>query len=353
MIQQLQVNKGKKIVLELTNGRIISGTILDVSEQFVHLGTDDGVGTIPVNFVQIIWETTKSSLTEENMDQIAGMLRESIKEQIACTGAQFTCSLQYICRPPDICTGAFACPGTYVPFQGGSQCPIAFACAGTQFFGIVGPPEGGASPFAPQPTQAGCNMQYSNEPGAYAGQTGQGGAKAQINCTAFPGFTCSLQYICRPPDNCAFSFACPGSYAPGFPSGGGGCPVFACGPFQFGQPCGPFQFGQPCGPFQFGQPCRPFQFGQPCRPFQFGQPCGFQFGCGSFAFACGNFQFGGSTCGTIGGFTCPGQQFFGVVGPPGGSQCGTPGGFICPGFQFTGAPVKPPGMTTQASQEPY
>ena len=129
-------------------------------------------------------------------------------------------------------------------------------------------------------------------------------AKAEIACTGGQ-FTCRQQYICRPPDICTFSFACPGRYVPSFPQGGGGCQFFACGPFQFGQPCGPFTFGQPCGPFQFG----------------------------------------GSQCGVPGGFICPGQQFIGAVGPP-GSQCGVPGGFTCPGFQFAGAPVMPPPGTS-------
>jgi sRNA-binding regulator protein Hfq len=150
--------------------------------------------------------------------------------------------------------------------------------------------------------------------------------KTEIACTGFPGFTCSRSYICRPPDTCDFSFACPGSYVPSFPSGGGVCPFFFCGPFQFG--------GLPCGPFQFQQPCSPFIFSQPCGPFTFGQPCG-------------PFQFGGSQCGVLGGFVCPGKQFIGIApGGPGtptcspfqfsGSQCGTVGGFSCAGQQFFG-----------------
>jgi len=283
---------------------------------------------IPVNAVQIIWEPSKRSLTEENMEDIAEKLRDSVKEHIACTGFTFNCSQQYICRPPDICTGSFACPGNYVPFQGGSQCPVAFGCAGTQFYGIVAPP------------------------GSFS-QSEQGGAHAEIACTGFPAFTCAQRYICRPPDTCTFSFACPGRYVPSFPSGGGGCPTFFCGSFQFQQPC-TFQFGQPCGPFPFQQPCT-FQFGQPCGPFPFQQPCTFQFGqpCRPFPFQppCGPFQFGGSQCGTPGGFACAGQQFFGIVGPP-GSQCGTLGGFACPGVQFAGAPVKPPGMVSHEAPLP-
>lgn len=290
MLEQLQASQGKKIVLELVNGRILSGTVLTVNEQFVRLGTDEGVGTIPVEAIQIIWENLKRSLTEERMEDLAAKLRDGAKAQIACTGAQFNCRSQYICRPPDVCTGFFACPGRYVPFQGGSQCPVAFTCSAVQgFYGVVGPESGEQ----------------------FAGQAGQENPSAYINCTAFPGFTCARSYICRPPDNCSFTFACPGSYVPGFPSGGGACPFFACGPFQFQQPCGPFQFQQPCGPFTFGQPCGPFQFQQPCGPFTFGQPC-VPF---PFQQPCSPFLFGGSQCGTPGGFICPGQQFIGLAGP--------------------------------------
>ncbi|OPX90069.1 MAG: hypothetical protein A4E53_01284 [Pelotomaculum sp. PtaB.Bin104] len=221
MLEQLKAYKSKKIVLELTNGRTIPGMVFHVDQEFVRLATDDGVGIIPLNNIQIIWEPINLSLSEENMNVLAQKLRDKIKTEIACTGAQFNCSQQYICRPPDTCTGAFACPGTYVPSQGGSQCPVAFACTGTQFYGFVGSQE--------------------SDP------------QSEVVCIG-PIFFCGPFEFRRP---------C-GPFA------------FGCGPFQFGQPCGPFTFG--CGPFQFGQPCGPFTFGG-CGPFQFGLPCGpFQFG---------------------------------------------------------------------------
>lgn len=247
MLDQLSANQGQKIVIELANGRKISGIMLSANQQYLRLQTDEGIGNIPMQAVCVVWEAPAQTLTREHMDEIAEKMRDSVKEHIACT--------------------------------------------------------------------------------------------------SFPGFTCSRSYICRPPDTCTYSFACPGSYVPSLPSGGGGCPLFACGPFQFGQPCTfafqcrPFTFGQPCGPFQFGQPCAPFQFGQPCSPFVFGQPCS-------------PFVFGGSQCGAVGGFICPGQQFFGVAPGGGGSQCGVAGGFACPGQQFIGVagppgPPQPMGSTTQ------
>jgi len=153
------------------------------------------------------------------------------------------------------------------------------------------------------------NRSLTEEDMEYLANQLRNSENTRINCTAFPGFTCVSQYICLPPDNCVNTFACPGVYTPSRPQGG--CPVFrfTCGPFQF-QQCSPFLFQ--CS-FRFQQPCRPFQFN--CSPFFF--RCGFaQFGCSPFQFQqpC-VFRFG-SQCGTLGGFTCPGQAFIGIAPGP-------------------------------------
>lgn len=222
MLDQLQANQGKSITLELLKGRKISGKILLVNQQYVRIETGEGVGTIPLSAIQVIWESHAADLNEDNMEYLAEKLRNSVED-------------------------------------------------------------------------------------------------SRINCTSVAGFTCLNQYVCIPPDNCVYTFACPGRYTPAAPQGG--CPQFQffqpCG-VRFYQPCGfrfqfipcgrpftqpcYFQFQQPCGPFQFQQPCGPFQFQQPCGPFQFQQPCG-------------PFQFG-SQCPTPGGFVCPGQAFIGIA-PPG------------------------------------
>lgn len=210
MLDQLQVNQGKTMVVELVNGRKISGTLIAVNPQYVRMDTEEGVGTIPLKSIQVCWENVARSVNEENMEYLAKQLRST--------------------------------------------------------------------------------------------------EESRINCTAVPGFTCVNQYICIPPDNCVYTFACPGRYSPGAPQGGCGFQFYQpCGfPFffvpcgvRFTQPCY-FRFIPPCGPFQFQQPCGPFQFQQPCGPFQFQQPCFFPFG---------------SQCPTPGGFVCPGQAFIGIVGP--------------------------------------
>jgi len=263
--EQLQNYTGKKIVIELINGRKISGVVLSSDQLFIRLESDEGVGIIPITAVNIVWETLNRSVTGEQMDQIAEQMKDSAKQYNVCP-CEFSCPGSYTCASPYACHDIVACGASVT-----SPCTLSHTCT---------------PPFNSPPM--GCGMPYMC-PAKVAGMFPPGGcpaqvmspvaednAKVEIACTAFPGFTCSQQYICRPPDTCTFSFACPGSFVPGFPSGGGGCPFFSCGPFQFGA----------CGPFQFG--------------------------------ACGPFQFGGSQCGVLGGFICGGAQFFGApIRPPG------------------------------------
>lgn len=127
MFKQLPVLTGKNVTVELVNGRIVSGAVLAVHEQYMCVETAAGVGTVPIKAIQIIWEPLTPTQTEKSMERLAEKLRDSVKAEISGTGPQFTCSQQYIGRPPDFCPGSFACPGRYVPgacgtFQFGSQC---------------------------------------------------------------------------------------------------------------------------------------------------------------------------------------------------------------------------------------
>lgn len=320
MLKLLQASQGKKIVLELVNGRSISGTILAVEQQFVRVESDDGVGTIPVNAVQIIWETLTRSLTEENMENIAEQLRDSAKANLVCTGTPgqgaFVCPQIYTCRPPFACMTAVSCvQKVNVP---PSPCPAAFTCrppftvppigcgiehlCPVNISGMFPPPACGFqfSPTAPMP----CSSPVMPSPPP-------AGCPAFIcpRAVTLPPF--QPPFGPQPPQpGCPFFFAGPGMPTSAQPVADEQIGHF-CRPFQFGHHCRPFPFG--CGPFEFGHHCRPFPFG--CGPFQFGEPCSpFTFGCGPFQFGqpCGSFQFGGSQCGTFGGFTCPGAQFIGL-----------------------------------------
>ncbi|TEB11533.1 hypothetical protein [Pelotomaculum propionicicum] len=247
MFEQLQANQGKNVVLELVNGRIVSGNLLAVNEQFLRVASPEGTAAIPVGSVYIVWENLKRQLTRGSIEPVAEQA-EDVKEQIVCPSA-YTCRPSYSCTPPHVCNMGFSCQSAAFNMSSIACTPATYTC-GQQYV-----------PFA-------------------------GNCPTGVSCPAlFNGW--------MPPTTPA-----PGVMNPGMPGGVQG--ISAADESRI-PVCRPFQFGH-CGPFQFGQPCT-FQFG--CGPFQFGQPCTFQFGCGPF-------QFGGSQCGTLGGFTCFGQQFFGL-----------------------------------------
>lgn len=75
MLDQLKASLGKKVALELVNGKIISGTLLYVDHNSVSIETDKGIGTLPFDSVQIIWEPSRFSLIRENMEHLAGQMR--------------------------------------------------------------------------------------------------------------------------------------------------------------------------------------------------------------------------------------------------------------------------------------
>ncbi|OPY58581.1 MAG: hypothetical protein A4E55_00790 [Pelotomaculum sp. PtaU1.Bin035] len=194
-MEQLKASLNKKLVLELVNGRIISGTVMAVDQKFVRVGTDEGVGTVPVDAVQIIWEPSKRSLTQENMEHIAAQMRDSVKANLVCYPAPFSCPGTYGCLPPHFCFPNFLCgPAGFSPTPGGSPgCATGYQCTGS-FFGI--------------------------------------------QCTP-PGFS----------QMGGFGYG--GNYMPS----ASGEPVSGqtfCGPFIFRPVCGPFVFGPGCGPFVFG-----------------------------------------------------------------------------------------------------
>ncbi|OPX85176.1 MAG: hypothetical protein A4E53_03643 [Pelotomaculum sp. PtaB.Bin104] len=282
MDKQLNDCQGKKAVIELLNGRKISGTVLAVDQNCVRIETAEGIGTVPVKSILVVWEDPLRSAAQD----VAGWMRDSVKAHIGCTGPQFSCTQQYVCRPPDYCTGAFSCPGSYVPsacgpFEFGSQCniPIGYTCAGQQFYGIVGPPVGGTPTTGPM-----------------AGQVEQG--SQSMWCQPCMCYTCTNDYTGTLPDSCVMAYACQGGYGICGPSGGA-CPQFMCGPFQYTMPC-------IC---QYAQPCMA-QYMQPCTT-QFMQPCTAQYmpSCPVFPFQPWNPQ-----CGPLGSYTCR-EPFSGLTEP--------------------------------------
>jgi len=94
LFEQLRASQGKNVALELVDGRIVSGTVLVANEQYVRIETMEGIGSIPIKSIQIVWEPAKQSLTEKSMERLAEELRDSVKAEIGCTGPQYGCSQQ-------------------------------------------------------------------------------------------------------------------------------------------------------------------------------------------------------------------------------------------------------------------
>lgn len=216
MLEQLQANLGKHLVLELANGKKISGQVISVNEQSVRMETEEGTGIIPVGAIMVAWENPARSLTEDSMEYLANKLSNSENTRITCNGVPaYNCVNQYYCVPPDNCVRVFSCPGQYVP----------------------------ASP------QGGCVQFHYKWPFHYP-------------WTPFAAPYCSpFQY----------QFCGPGSFLHHCRQ------RFQCISFQFYHPCGPYHFNQPCNRFHFHQPCvgaymcgtTRFQ----CGPHPFSAPC--------------------------------------------------------------------------------
>ncbi len=224
---------------------------MEVNEQFLRVASAEGTGTIPVSWVYIVWENPKTPMTREIQTT-----EDSLKEQVVCPSA-YTCRPRYSCTPPHLCNIGFSCQSAAFNMSSIACTPATYTC-GQQYV-----------PF-------------------------MGSCPTGVSCPAlFNGL--------MPPTTPA-----PGVLNPGTPGGIQGISNADESRIPF---CSPFHFGH-CGTFQFGQPCT-FLFG--CGFFQFSP--GFNFDCSPFIFfgpGC-TFQFGGSQCGTFGGFTCLGGQFFGLT----------------------------------------
>jgi len=117
MFDQLQNYKGNRIVVELMNGRQIAGTIAAVNQQDLRLETDEGVCTILISTIQILWENLNSALAEENPKYTAQQLRTAAGEDVP--EGKPLCFQQFFhpCSFPfQSCRGQFSAP-CYEMFQ--------------------------------------------------------------------------------------------------------------------------------------------------------------------------------------------------------------------------------------------
>lgn len=113
MINQLKDNVGKQIGVELLNGSKIFGTLLSVDEKTLRLDSDEGVANVLVASVQVVWEEQGSSLSETDMAEIVGRVRNIADKRYVCLGFNgFLCPRNYTCIPPHACN-RFFCPGIF------------------------------------------------------------------------------------------------------------------------------------------------------------------------------------------------------------------------------------------------
>jgi hypothetical protein len=169
MIEQLEKNKGNKIVVELASRKQIAGTVTSVDQQGVRLETDEGICFIDISAIQIIWETINRSLAVENMKDIAYQL-QAAEEAKTSSDALQSCVMGYSqpCYQPfhQSCTASYA-QSCRMHFSGGcyqayaqpcgevyaQPCTGAYACA--QSYGRPC-----RRPFTPTPYEDSCYGQY-------------------------------------------------------------------------------------------------------------------------------------------------------------------------------------------------
>lgn len=132
MLSQFKANVGKQVIIELLNGSRVYGTLLAADEKTLRLETDEGIAHVLAVSVQIIWENEAASLSETDIGEIVGKVRDASNARYVCLGANgFRCPQNYTCRPPHACFN-FACPGAFNAFV---PPPPDEPCVG-QFFGI-------------------------------------------------------------------------------------------------------------------------------------------------------------------------------------------------------------------------
>ena len=130
MLEHLKLNIGKNVVLELANGRRISGKLTEVDNQKARMDTGNGIATIPLNAFLIFWENIDISLSRdvEQDDE------KSKSQQCGCNGYQFNqpCIGAYACNafPYQSCNAQYTqpCTGAYT-----QPCSVPFnqPCTGT------------------------------------------------------------------------------------------------------------------------------------------------------------------------------------------------------------------------------
>jgi len=80
MIEDFKGLVNQDVSVELLNGEIIVGRILDVTNNYIHQQSAEGVVTIFFPSVAVIWENENHSVTQEDMEYMANQMRKCTKD---------------------------------------------------------------------------------------------------------------------------------------------------------------------------------------------------------------------------------------------------------------------------------
>jgi hypothetical protein len=115
VLDLLSSYKGKRIVVELVNGKQLAGIVIEVGPQDMRMETSEGICSILISAIQVIWETAPA---------IAGSVAADDRKTYPDSGYDHT---QMYARP---CASPYGCyeqhNGQPCPQQYG-HCPQRFA----------------------------------------------------------------------------------------------------------------------------------------------------------------------------------------------------------------------------------
>lgn len=229
------------MVTELSNGRKISGKLMEANQQYVRIETGEGICTFPTHAILVLWETPHRCLSGEREVYGPGLTNGSQETWKSCsTASGYTCSNSYTCLPPHYCGSGFSCPTAYATaYQ--VPCTCNFTVPGCNTFQIQQP----------------CCVPY------------------QQACTTFP--------VQQPCATYQYQQQCAMAYQ---------------------QQCATYQYQQPCG-MSYQQQCNAYPYQQPCGTFPVQRPCIQMYACATYpysttppggGFPCAGFPFtGGAT----------------------------------------------------------
>jgi hypothetical protein len=121
MFKLLSEYKGKRIVVELANGKRLSGTVIEVDRQNMRLETDQGTCAILISAIEVVWEKTSPSPAYQSMADQDKKIQPELEQ--LCTHMHARPCTMAFSQP---CTQAYAQPCSQM--YGQQPCTQAYAC---------------------------------------------------------------------------------------------------------------------------------------------------------------------------------------------------------------------------------